>query len=203
MKYNILLLAIFFSAFINQIYSQDTIVTVDKKVVIPCHITKFDGEYVFFTTNKLTNQMPVTDIEYCSNTNVEKVIKEQEPTRKVKDLSNKLEEYKLALAIKKQREEDSIKRASMPVREIKISDELTYIRNNLNNCHKEYRTGLIFIGVGIGVGTIGALTHTSVISIIGGVSGLVGTIIMIDSHKWIGRIGIGVAGNGVNVKYVF
>ena len=40
-------------------------------------------------------------------------------------------------------------------------------------------------------------------AILGGVSSLVGTIFIINSHRYIGKAGIGVGGKGVEVKYVF
>jgi hypothetical protein len=40
-------------------------------------------------------------------------------------------------------------------------------------------------------------------SIAGGIACLIGTIYFIDSHKYIGRAGVGVGGNGITAKYVF
>ena len=58
-----------------------------------------------------------------------------------------------------------------------------------NACHREFKTGTIFTALGFGIGLLGGFTESSGIYITGGVGVMIGGILMIDSHKWIGRAG--------------
>lgn len=79
---------------------------------------------------------------------------------------------------------------------------LIYMRDNLNQAHKQYRTGsslfyggLVLTGVGVLIpvsedenGTKDYGTRNFTIGI-GALFSLIGSIVMIDSHKYIGRAG--------------
>jgi hypothetical protein len=83
-----------------------------------------------------------------------------------------------------------------------LKQGMIYMRENFNECHKEFRAGMItsFVGVAVSVG--GAVTKPSeridgsknytlqTILLIGGSAvSLIGMIVVIDSHKYIGRAG--------------
>jgi len=86
-----------------------------------------------------------------------------------------------------------------------INKEIESIQTNLFDCHKQYRTGLITSLAGfVIVGSVIAAnnnpsvkvresnqTYGKYIMIAGGVCSLIGSIIIIDSHKFIGRAGVG------------
>lgn len=80
------------------------------------------------------------------------------------------------------------------------------MKDCLQACHNQYTNGLGVSCIGL-AGTIGGsflLIKSPVAGIfVTGVFGalsIVGGIIMIDSHKWIGRAGVAITGNGVSLK---
>ena len=93
-----------------------------------------------------------------------------------------------------------------------LKGSIIYMRNNLNEAHKEFRTGavlsmggLTLIGVGAVINSGDASNPNSsggIFIFIGSIAGLIGGIMIIDSHKFIGR-----AGNwrfeGNTIKYDF
>ena len=91
---------------------------------------------------------------------------------------------------------------------VKTQNELLYVQANLKRFQKQYRTGTIITFVGAAV-TIGGLITTlntgttdyQYLMVIGGAVGTIGYIMQIDSHKWIGKAGIGTTENGLTIKY--
>jgi hypothetical protein len=70
---------------------------------------------------------------------------------------------------------------------------------NMQKCHSEFKTGAyLIIGsiflegavlINSGNNSSASAQPTTQINILAGISGLIGTILIIDSHKFIGRIG--------------
>ncbi len=94
---------------------------------------------------------------------------------------------------------------------ISVALELDYMKTCFRNHGRQYYTGVITVLSGFAVtggGTALSLTNTNAgaaIAGIGAVVTLVGTIIMVDSHKWIRRAGLGIngKGNSVGIYYRF
>lgn len=72
------------------------------------------------------------------------------------------------------------------------------IELNLQKANEQYSSGTLLLGIGVATSVIGAMLHTqsddpgpagTSLMIGGGATALVGGIIQIDSHKWIGRAG--------------
>lgn len=90
-----------------------------------------------------------------------------------------------------------------------VSNELKYMKNCFRKCHNEYVVGASTVLCGVLISLSGAYMTSSgkgdstfIISF-GGAITMAGGIVMFDSHKWIGRAGIGITGNGISVKYIF
>jgi len=91
-------------------------------------------------------------------------------------------------------------------------EDIQYMKDCFRRCHKSYTEGMLVSIVGF-IATAGGvyLNTSSVLTnnesdlskylIIGGaVSSLLGTIIILDSHKWIGRAGMNLNGVGLCIK---
>ena len=100
------------------------------------------------------------------------------------------------------------------IKTVSLTSEIILIKNDLVQAHKEYQIGTGFIISGTSLIGIGSLieyirststssgTNPGIYLIgIGGLSNVIGYLIQIDSHKWIGRAGIGLGGNGIILKY--
>lgn len=182
----LLLTLIIIAISITSIFAQDTIIFKNQDKPVLCKIRSITSSVIFYVENNEYKSDFINNVKYHSK--FEKLEK--------KDTINKQSKQTLA---------------SMPVlptKEVKISDELLNMRTDFTNCHKEFKTGLFFIGGGIFITALGTTNlfsygGSSPITIIGGLVSLTGIIIITDSHKWIGRAGIGIGGNGVVVKYVF
>lgn len=90
----------------------------------------------------------------------------------------------------------------------KTQNELIYVQANLSKFQKQYRTGTIITFVGGAVATGGLITTINTettnyqyLLVIGGIISTIGFIMQIDSHKWIGKAGIGITENGLTIKY--
>lgn len=84
------------------------------------------------------------------------------------------------------------------------------IKTNLTKCHKQWTTGLGVVGSGFivsGFGTLISATNGSnpkdgaYIIGAGGLISLIGSIIMIDSHKYIGRTGLNIEVGKITYKF--
>jgi hypothetical protein len=81
-----------------------------------------------------------------------------------------------------------------------LRTDLSGVQMNLNLCHKKFRTGALIFGAGIAayfIGSISAANNTGTISsesvllILGGFGATVtGGILMINSHRYIGKAGV-------------
>ena len=86
---------------------------------------------------------------------------------------------------------------------IKMKDEQTEVKLNLYKCHKEFKVGVGLAGAGIGLGILGTalLSDPSApgkeIAIIGSVLSLAGSIVIIDSHKFIAKASL----SGIKVEF--
>jgi hypothetical protein len=86
---------------------------------------------------------------------------------------------------------------------IKMKDEQTEVKLNLYKCHKEFKVGVGLAGAGIGLGILGTalLSDPSApgkeIAIIGSVLSLAGSIVIIDSHKFIAKASL----TGIKVEF--
>lgn len=92
--------------------------------------------------------------------------------------------------------------------ELETNTELAQF--NLYKCHKQWNDGLGVCIFGLGATTLGTIMITegeinNEVSItttcVGGLATLIGSIIMIDSHKYIGKAGLKLNQNGI--VYVF
>ena len=70
---------------------------------------------------------------------------------------------------------------------VELRNEITVIKENLDSHHKQFKSGVKISLLAIPVTVIGILTSTTAIAIVGGITSLFGTIIMIDSDKWFGK----------------
>lgn len=70
---------------------------------------------------------------------------------------------------------------------IELRNELNTVKENLNSHHKEFITGVVVSIVGGSVTIIGSITAAPALAIIGSITCLVGTGIIIDSDKWFGK----------------
>ena len=87
---------------------------------------------------------------------------------------------------------------------IKMKDEQTEVKLNLYKCHKEFKVGVGLVGAGIGLGILGTaqlLNNPSgpgkEIAIIGSVLSLAGSIVIVDSHKFIAKASL----TGIKVEF--
>lgn len=91
-------------------------------------------------------------------------------------------------------------------------EDIQYMKDCFRRCHKEYSTGVVFSILGVlamGGGlyysanpiknNTGSDVNTYLI-IAGAASSLIGSLVIIDSHKWIGRAGLVDYGVGVKLK---
>ena len=86
---------------------------------------------------------------------------------------------------------------------IKMKDEQTEVKLNLYKCHKEFKVGVGLVSAGVGLGILGTalLNNPSApgkeIAIIGSVLSLAGSIVIIDSHKFIAKASL----TGIKVEF--
>ncbi len=83
--------------------------------------------------------------------------------------------------------------------EIKIAQlksGIIYMRDNLKKCHSEFSTGMSisFAGMFVGIASVAITTDKEkdlrdILLIAGGGLTIIGSVIMWDSHKYIGRAG--------------
>jgi len=93
-----------------------------------------------------------------------------------------------------------------------LKNEITFMQMNFNKSHEEFRTGMVFTVAGVLFASFGFLPSPNgnqegredfqkVCLAIGGAGILTGAILMIDSHKFIGKAGKWrFTGKGVIVK---
>ena len=87
---------------------------------------------------------------------------------------------------------------------IKMKDEQTEVKLNLYKCHKEFKVGVGLVGAGIGLGILGTaqlLNNPSgpgkEIAIIGSVLSLAGSIVIVDSHKFLAKASL----TGIKIEF--
>lgn len=86
-----------------------------------------------------------------------------------------------------------------------FKNDLTYVKENLNRSHEEFKKGTILIGCGLTFSSLVFTTNPSdykmqrTILVIGGLMTATGVIFQIDSHRWIGKAGA----SGLTVGYKF
>lgn len=88
-----------------------------------------------------------------------------------------------------------------------LENEVNHIKLNLERSHNEFNTGCMIM---LGAGTLYSISLISkdqfsqkYIPWVSLGMGLVGTGFIIHSHKYIGKAGLGVNGQGVTVSYKF
>jgi hypothetical protein len=87
---------------------------------------------------------------------------------------------------------------------INMKNEQTEVKLNLYKCHKEFKVGVGMVGAGLGLGILGAALMKDdpgigkPVVIIGSVLSLAGSVVIIDSHKFIGRASL--TGITVDIK---
>lgn len=94
---------------------------------------------------------------------------------------------------------------------VNLTQEIDYMKNCFRKSQAQFNSGSYCVYTGIGLGGIGVLLSANKEPValpligVGGVLSLIGTILMIDSHKWIGKAGLGINGKGntISVYYRF
>lgn len=87
---------------------------------------------------------------------------------------------------------------------INMKNEQTELKLNLYKCQKEFKVGVGMVGAGLGLGILGAALMKDEpgigkpVVIIGSVLSLAGSVVIIDSHKFIGRASL--TGITINIK---
>jgi nucleoside recognition membrane protein YjiH len=92
---------------------------------------------------------------------------------------------------------------------LQMKNNTEAIQMNLEKCHKLWSTGLImnFAGIAISAGGLASINTSNIQSsdfglpIAGGVMSLIGTIVMINAHKYIGKAGLGLSANGIRYRF--
>jgi hypothetical protein len=86
---------------------------------------------------------------------------------------------------------------------IQMKNDQTDVKLNLYKCHQEFKVGLGMVGAGLGLGILGYAQASSgspsgaPIAIIGGVLSLAGSIVILDSHKFIAKASL----TGIKVEF--
>ena len=86
---------------------------------------------------------------------------------------------------------------------IQMKNDQTDVKLNLYKCHQEFKVGLGMVGAGLGFGILGYAQASSgspsgvPIAIIGGVLSLAGSIVILDSHKFIAKASL----TGIKVEF--
>jgi len=100
---------------------------------------------------------------------------------------------------------------SMRLKKIELNNEV--IKSNLKKCHNQWKDGLGVTIFGFGTSIIGSYMSLNannigdksnvgiIITSIGGITSLIGTIVMLDSHKYIGRAGLNIESNGLVYRF--
>ena len=86
---------------------------------------------------------------------------------------------------------------------IQMKNDQTDVKLNLYKCHQEFKVGLGMVGAGLGFGILGYAQASSgspsgvPIAIIGGVLSLAGSIVILDSHKFIAKASL----TGIKIEF--
>lgn len=92
---------------------------------------------------------------------------------------------------------------------VNLTQEINYMRNCLLKSYNQFKIGAISFCSGIAVSGIGValISKQSQLSLplygLGGLVSIIGAAIMIDSHKWIGKAGLGMSGKGDSVTIYY
>ena len=160
----------------NSIAQIDTIFKISGDTIAGVKISKITSMNLWYTENGIGKSISIKEIQ--SHTFVNEI--KSDVSKKESFIMNK---------------------------DVNGQDELIFLRHCLGKFYKEWKTGVILCFSGIGLTIIGfpvAIATTSNIPlIIGGVTSLVGGIIILDSHKWLKRASIGVGGSGFTIQYKF
>lgn len=156
---------------------QDTIFRVSGPAIV-CTITHIEAEYIYFDVYKSKDR-------YIHKENV------------------------LYYSVNGKRENALVPMAYQPGGSLKdtviLSQELDFMKQCLRKCHKEYIIGLSAIGGAALLNVTGGLLLEGSAEVgitmifLGVVSFIAGEYMMIDSHKWINRAGLGLTGRGGQV----
>jgi len=100
---------------------------------------------------------------------------------------------------------------NMRLKKVELNNEI--IQSNLKKCHNQWRDGLGITVFGLGTSIIGSYMSLNADNIgdksnvgiiivgVGGITSLIGTIIMLDSHKYIGKAGLNIEANGLVYRF--
>ena len=93
---------------------------------------------------------------------------------------------------------------------VSVSDEFQYMQNCFARQHSQFLTGSVISAIGLGITGASFYVETDanapkVMAIGGACLMFIGTVVIIDSHKWFKKASLGVSGKGnsVNVYYKF
>jgi hypothetical protein len=98
-----------------------------------------------------------------------------------------------------------------PLDSVLMSQEINYMKTCFTNFHSQYKKGVAISIIGIAISATGGFLMNQESSTdfeqavvgAGALTTLIGGIVTINSHKWIGRAGLGLTGNGIGVRYIF
>ncbi len=205
--------------------AQDTIITQydgffkdGKPYLILCKIERLTGRKIFYIENHKHKSDYLGNVNYHSKFTQSVQVTQRTPVDTLKKLRRLKKIVLDTTKITKLSDTNKV------VKFVNVVDELNFLKNNLSKSHSEYKTGLKISLAGLGVIGAGAListfknvTHNNYKTMMSttiemnqigagvicfGILGeLVGRVIMIDSHKWLGRASVGIGGKGVTVKY--
>ncbi len=100
---------------------------------------------------------------------------------------------------------------NMRLKTLELNNEI--IQTNLKKCHKQWQNGLEVTGFGLGASIVGSYMVFNSNNIgdaskvgqifigLGGLTSFIGTIIMLDSHRYIGKAGLSFNSNGLVYKF--
>jgi len=70
---------------------------------------------------------------------------------------------------------------------VELRNEIDLIKENLDSHHKQFKNGIIISMAGLSATIAGGLIALPPIVIIGSITSLIGTVIMLNSDKWFGE----------------
>ena len=102
---------------------------------------------------------------------------------------------------------------SIESRLLEVETNTSILQSNLSKCHKQWVDGLGVCVFGVGASVIGGYMSINanyngdksnvglIITGVGGLTSLIGTIVMLDSHKYIGKSGLGLSKGGITYTF--
>jgi len=209
----------------------DTIITSAER--IPCTITFINENNIFYSfieKRKSKNEnIPLVDVERIFlniNSDAYILISDTVLYQNIKNgnklnIKNTKEQNEIDSTIYKPENKKKVKTQNIQ-NDIKMDlliNDINNIKQNLEKCHKQYKLGTNFIIGGLSATFVGSYfifesidnsnsnsnygSIGTILTLLGGISTIVGCAIQIDSHKYISRASISAGVNGATLKINF